>query len=214
MKKTDQSDSLFPIWFRSIFDENSPRLLRPLESTVRLSFIHKLFDEFEDLMANYSVEAVARGLERFIDPGRSDDLFTLTDDRLPLENRIAAISGLNDVLRYFEIHCLPVVSHNSEMPRSPLNDICYRWWDIFPACPAPGDSRRKPIDDAFLQHLTDALNSKSPALQEYGLHGLGHWQYDYPEQVAVAVDNYLNRNQRIDEALKSYAMSAREGMIR
>lgn len=177
------------------------------------SYFKKLFDDFEQLTRGYSVDAVARGLDRLIDQGRSDEMHALMDDNLPLKERVAAVDSLRGLLRYFESHCAPFLSHVPGNPRTPLNVVCYQWWDRFPAFPMPENPKRKPIEAAFLRHMSDALKSNSPAVQEYGLHGLGHWHHDYPKEVEGAVDDYLNRNPKLDETMKSYATSAREGMV-
>lgn len=214
MNSPNQSNPRFDLWVRSIFDDDAPDPPRPMEPAERVVFIKKLFDNFEKLMSRYPVDAVASGLERLIDPGGNDDMHALKDDHLPVEERVAAIASLAGLLRYFEAHCLPVLSCNSERPRSLLNEICYCWWDIFPAFPMLENPKRRPIEAAFLGHMADALKSNSPAVQEYGLHGLGHWHHDYPKEVEAAVDDYLDRNREIDPALKSYAASARDGAVR
>lgn len=212
MNKSDDIDKHFDSWFRSIFNENRQEDNPPsLESMPR--FIKKLFDELEELTSTYPVDAVANGLERLIDQGRSDEMHALMDDALPLAERLGAVRSLNGLLRYFELHCLPVTSHEAKRPKSPLNEICFQWWDIFPAFPMPENPKRKPIEAAFLRHFSEALKSKSPAVQEYGLHGFSHWSHDYPNEAREAIDEYLKRNPGLDASLRAYAADAREGLV-
>lgn len=207
-------DPRFELWLGSIFDDTAPNPPRPMEWAERLAFISALFGEFELLMSKYPANSVAAGLERLIDPGGNEDMHALTNAELPAGTRVEAINNLSGMLRYFETHCLPELSHASAEPLSPLNEICYSWWDIFPAFPNTEDPARRPIDAAFLRHMSDALKSNSPAVQEYGLHGLGHWHHDYPKEVETLVGQYLDRNRQLDASLASYAASARQGMIR
>lgn len=211
---TDKSDPRFDRWIRSIFDDNPPSPPADLEDSEKINFIKRLFESFDAFMTIYPVSAVAAGLGRIIDPGGFEYLNALTDDCLPEGERISAIESLNGLMRYFEIHCLPVASHNSANPRSPLNEVCYCWWDRFPVFPDLENPRRKGIEAAFLRHMATALKSSSPAVQEYALHGLGHWHHDYPIEVEAAIEEYLKCNHSIDPILKSYAASAREGMVR
>lgn len=214
MKTSNPADRRFDLWLRSNFENENLEPPRPMGAAERLEFVKKLFGEFDQLMARYPVDSVAAGLERLIDPGGNEDMHALSNDELPAEDRISAISSLSGLLRYFEAYCQPLLSHNSDRPHSPLNRICYSWWDIFPAYPLPSNPMRKPIEIAFLRHMSDALKSESPAVQEYGLHGLGHWHHDYPKEVEAAVDDYLNRNPQLGEIIKSYALSARDGTVR
>lgn len=213
MNSPDQSTPRFGLWIRSIFDDDVPDPPRPMEASERVEFIKQLFDAFESLMSHYSVDAVARGLERLIDPGGNDDMHALKDDHVPVEKRVAAIASLSGLLGYFEAHCLPVLSHNSERPRSNLNEICYCWWDIFPVFPMLENPKRRPIEAAFLRHMSDALKSASPAVQEYGLHGFSHWSHDYPKEAKEAIDDYLRHHPIIDESLRAYATDARAGLV-
>lgn len=213
MTTEENSDPRFGRWLRSIFDEDSPDPPRPLEAEDRVEFIKKLFDGFESLTSKYSVDAVAGGLERLVDPGENEDFHALMDDHVAVEKRVAAIASLQSLLRYFEAHCSPVPSHDSAGPRSGLNEVCYSWWDFFPAFPMRENPKRKPIEAAFLRHFSEALKSKSPAVQEYGLHGFSHWSHDYPNEAREAIDEYLKRNPGLNASLRAYAADAREGLV-
>lgn len=212
MKSPAQAEDRFESWFRSIFIDGIDCVEPPVKAEAPV-YIRRLFDEFEKLTHALPVEVVASGLERLIDQGRSDEMHSLMDDSLPLEIRVAAVDSLRGLLRYFEAHCAPVPGHELENSRTPINKVCYQWWDRFPAFPMPDNPKRKPVEAAFIRHMSDALKSNSLAVQEYGLHGLGHWHHDYSNEVEAAVDDYLNRNSKLDAAMKSYAASARAGMV-
>lgn len=212
MKSSGHAGDKFESWFRSIFIDGTDCLEPPVKTEIPV-YIRRLFDEFEKLTRTLSVDVVAGGLERLIDQGRSDEMHALMDDNLPLEARVAAVDSFRGLLRYFEAHCAPVPSHDPENPRTPINKVCYQWWDRFPAFPMSENPKRKPVEASFLRLMSDALRSNSTAVQEYGLHGLGHWHHDYPKEVEAAVDDYLNRNPQLEAAMKSYAVSAREGMV-
>lgn len=211
MRLSANEETQFGSWFRSIFLEDKD-LAEPPALAVMPKFIKRLFDGFEQLTSDIPADTVAKGLDRLIDQGRSDEMHTLMDDRLPLEERIAAVASLSGLLRYFEAHCLPTPSHDSSHPRTPLNEVCYLWWDRFPAFPMPGTPERKAVEAAFLRHFSEALDSDSPAVQEYGLHGFSHWSHDYPKETAIAVDAFLKQHPNLGDSLRAYAASAREGL--
>lgn len=211
MRSSVHDETQFDPWFRSIFMGDN--LAEAPALAVMPKFIKRLFDGFGQLTEKIPVDAVAKGLDRLIDQGRSDEMHTLMDDRIPLQERIAAVASLSGLLRYFEANCLPTPSHSSSHPRTPLNEICYLWWDRFPAFPMPGNSKRKEIEAAFLRHFSEALDSVSPAVQEYGLHGYSHWSHDYPKEAEDAINSFLQRHPDLDESLRAYAIKAREGLV-
>lgn len=213
MNSPGHANKKFDSWFRSIFVDATDAS-EPPETAEAPIFIRRLFSELEELSRKHPSDAIASGLKRLIDQGRSDEMHSLMNDSLPIEDRVAAVESFSGLLRYFEAHCAPVPSHASENRKTLLNEVCYQWWDIFPAFPILKNPRRRPIEAAFLRHMSDALKSKSPAVQEYGLHGLGHWHHDYPKEVEAAIDEFLNRNPQLDDAMRTYAASAREGMVR
>ena len=95
----------------------------------------------------------------------------------------------------------------------PLNTICYMWWDNFPSWGHPDEPATLPIDEALIGLMREQLDSRNLAVVESGLHGLGHWQFHYPGEVAAIVDGYLNRHPSADLVIRQYATWARNGHV-
>ena len=61
--------------------------------------------------------------------------------------------------------------------------------------------------------MAEILALDSLACQESALHGLGHWQHAYPEEVQQIIDRFLNANKNLRPELAAYARSARTGCV-
>src|SRR5207248_734994 len=96
---------------------------------------------------------------------------------------------------------------------SPLNQICYLWWDSLPLFGEPEKLGRREVDAAYLEVMRLTLDLDSDACRESALHGLGHWAYAYPKEVKTIIDAWLDRHEALDEQLKAYARAARRGRI-
>ena len=206
------NDERFALWIRSLFDENPPKRPASMDNSENLKFVKKLFDDFENTVSPFPVDAVAKGLWRLINPGGAEEMHALKDENLQLKTRLDTIASLSNWLRYLEAHATPFKGCVTMERGSAINDLAHKWWDFFPAYPAPEMSTRKPFEAAFLMHFSVALKSKSPVVQEYGLHGFSHWQHFYPKEVKAAVDEYLKRNPDLEETLREYAMDTLEGV--
>jgi hypothetical protein len=57
------------------------------------------------------------------------------------------------------------------------------------------------------------LELDSIACQEGALHGLGHWQREYPGEVERIVDRFLESRGGLDARLIDYAKAARCGCV-
>jgi hypothetical protein len=51
------------------------------------------------------------------------------------------------------------------------------------------------------------------ACQESALHGLGHWQRQYPVQVKTIIDRFLGNSVDLDARLVACAKSASSGCV-
>src|SRR5688572_15809699 len=96
----------------------------------------RLFSEAGDLLAAYSDGQVNDGLHRVISNSVSDEIFALKDSGIPLRERVDFLRGIFSLNRQcFNARCTPHLSHldREATPAhvSPLNGICYMWWDIF-----------------------------------------------------------------------------------
>jgi hypothetical protein len=64
-----------------------------------------------------------------------------------------------------------------------------------------------------LQAMERILTLASLACQESVLHGLGHWQRQYPAQVNTIIDRFLGSSVDLDARLVIYAKSAHSGRV-
>ena len=212
----------FEAWVAHCFDHpaEGPEWYFDLESDVwdapsalTLEHLTRLFEDPAPPLAGYSDAQVNQGLWYIVSNACSNHMFALSAAEVPVPERqrcMAAISGL--YTRLFAVRCSPELSHgNKSSAQSPLNLVCYMFWDLLPYGPAAAPAQ-KPIDEAALAVMRGALALPSLACQESALHGLGHWACGYPDEVARAIDAYL-ASAAADPRLRSYAQSARTGCV-
>ena len=102
----------------------------------------------------------------------------------------------------FAIRCSQHLSHLDEPGANPLNRICYMWWDLFD------------VNDKILLGIMERrLRLDSVACRESALHGLGHAQMLFPQEVETIIDDFLARNPTTRPELKAYALNACSGYI-
>ena len=112
-------------------------------------------------------------------------------------------------LDLFKSHCAPVLSHKDEQPTTPLNSICYMWWDIVPIW-HPEEKSRIQIQKMCLGTIIYCLKLNNLACQESALHGLGHWYSINADAVRTIIQDHFSH---IPEKLKNYAQSAICGCV-
>ena len=86
------------------------------------------------------------------------------------------------------------------------------WWDISFRLEDEEPERRK-LDPEILRVMGRILELESLACKESALHGLGHWQEDYPSEVREIIDRFLSRSEGERPGLLEYAAQAREGNV-
>lgn len=182
----------------------------PLEC---VAYLTRLFQEPE-ILASYSDAQVNRGFWYLVDNSCSSYMFSLIEPGVPWPERRRGIRSIATLFaRLFDPRCSDHLSFIDEAGASPLNLVCYMWWDIFPACGQPGKAEIAPLDAELLGVMKQVLTLDSLACQESALHGLGHWHMTYPEFVEQTIDEFLARNGEIRVELRSYADSARQGCV-
>jgi hypothetical protein len=181
-------------------------------------FITKLSEFFRssaDLPETYSLDQINESLWRLA--GESGLLFGIFRKEAPLDVRLDCIrSMLCPFETLFVDHCTPTLSHllrQYDASVSPLNSICYMWWDIFPHWGDEDELRLNPIDEALLELLQAILNIPHDACRESALHGLGHWHLRRPVETERIIDKFLAANKSIQQPLKTYALLARSGCV-
>jgi hypothetical protein len=184
-----------------------------------VAYLTGLFEEPGSLMSLYSPAQVSQGLWYLVANGCSDSMCSLLDGSVPWADRrraIDSIGTLNESL--LAKVCSDHLSHRDRGPDppesvSPLNLVCYMWWDLFPSWGNPADASMAATDAAILGVLRRTLHLPSTACREGALHGLGHWHLNYPGQVERIIDDFLARTPQVGPELREYAMSARGGCV-
>lgn len=176
--------------------------------------IAETYERSGELLAPYSDGQLNDAFWFSVTNNASDYSFALRDESVPWETRRRAVCSFSSLFEQIMAkRCTPTLSHRDERPCSPLNGSCYMWWDFIPICSTrtvPGDSR---LDGECLAVMERILCIPHVACHESALHGLGHWAFDYPEEVGKIVDAFLNRESNLREDLIAYAEAAKTGCI-
>ncbi len=177
-----------------------------------LSHLTRTFRESGTALAKYSDAQLKQGFWYLADAGCSNIACSLDDRSAPEVARLEAIESIGDLFEHcFARRCSDHLSHLDEPGANSLNDICYMWWDVLPICGQPEDPARKRTDAAVLQILERTLQLDSEAWRESALHGLGHWQRHYPQEVERIIHHFIWSHRQIRAPLRNYAYAARHG---
>jgi hypothetical protein len=186
--------------------------VEPVPRPIFIQYGARLFRESPKWLNRYSDAQVRQGLNVMTNNSFSNNVFALQDASIRVDQRLAFIDAIFDLNRdYFEPRCTPHLSHldyKFTPPEvSPLNMICYMWWDTFVP---PG----KELNDACVSVMENCLHLSNIAILEGALHGLGHWLLDYPKRCESIIQNFLQRRgAKISLDLRKYAMAAQSGCI-
>ena len=181
---------------------------------VVVAYLTQLFEDPLTSVGSYSDEQLSQGFWYVASNGASDYMFAVLNEQVPLEARLRCIRSFVDLFqKLFAVRCSPHLSHLDEPGANPLNVTCYMWWDILPIGGQPDVASRREIDEACLQVMEQGLNLESIACQESSLHGLGHWQHQYPQRVDQVIDPFLAAHPNLRPELLGYAKSARRGCV-
>lgn len=228
----DRFEGDFDSWVRHVFDHPAPKRddlwtdppwhfdiyadTRVPDDLTCARYLTRLFRDPVRPLASYDDAQAAQGLRFLMGEGEHHG-WSLMHGSAPLEERVEAIAAISELFRrLFAVRCTPALGHLDETPGGPLNDVCYMWWDTFPTWGCPGDPSQSEIDSTILKILRESLHSGHDAILESSLHGLGHWQHNYPDAVRITIDEFLDRRRRqkvLRHELVRYAKSAREGYV-
>jgi hypothetical protein len=87
------------------------------------------------------------------------------------------------------------------------------WWDIIPFLGHPGNPVWEEFDQDILKVMESTLQLDSIACQESALHGLGHWQHQYPERVGEIINKFSMTHRSLRNELEKYMMNAFVGYV-
>jgi hypothetical protein len=195
------------------FDEDPPWWDPGAQEAV--DHLTRLFERPLEALEWFSDAQIAQGLTYLVNTSESGDNSWLYHRSVSGQDRhrcILAIATLFEQL--FAPRCLPILGHLDRTAESPpLNSACYMWWDVFPRVALPDDPDCDRLQRATLEVMERALGLGSIACQESALHGLGHANRRYPQDLQRIVDRFLAGDPALPPELVAYAQSARDGCV-
>ncbi len=198
-----------PQWY---FDLDAPFWAGP--GAVTIEYVTRLFEEPEAALASFSDAQIGQGLWFLLSNGCIDCMMALYDETVPGAERVRCVESFTNVFRcVFAARCTPHLSHLDEPGTGAINASCYMWWDILPLAGAPQNPTQRAIDRAALDVMANVVMLDAIACQESALHGLGHWQHQYPREVEGIVDRFVAAHPQARAELLTYAKSARCGCV-
>ncbi|MGV3772109.1 MAG: hypothetical protein ACO1QB_04350 [Verrucomicrobiales bacterium] len=224
MEKAEQVT--FQDWVNYLFDHevtepawywDDPKPIS-LEAPIYINYGTNLLKKAGELTSPYSDGQINQGLYRLVSINLSDEVFALRNPEVPLNGREEFLGSILELNRdCFASRCTKHLSHfdktGEESGASPLNWICYMWWDIFVVYGNRDDPAEEPLNRACLAVMEQCLTIPHIAVQEGALHGLGHFKHYYPEESKRIIQNFMHSNSKLDQPLRIYAEAAYEGMM-
>ena len=179
-----------------------------------VGFLTQAFEHAGELLQPFSDAQLNQGLWFLASNACSSHMFALMKESLPLPERTRCILSFHQLYEQcFARRCTPHLSHLNEAGASPLNGVCYMWWDIIPFYGKPDDPSRKELDEAILQVMESTLQLDSIACRESALHGLGHWHLNYPERAGKIIDRFSMKYPNMPKDLEKYMNNAYVGHV-
>jgi hypothetical protein len=140
------------------------------------------------------------------------DIHCVYNRALSVDARERLIASVASFFRdFFDPRCLPKLSHAETGHVSPLNTICYMWWEVIHMGAAGDDPAAERLNGRAMDVMEAVLWLPNPACKEAALHGLGHIIHRSDHACAI-IDHYL-AEAVLTPDLASYARSARSGCI-
>ena len=207
-----------PAWYHDSDDDSEWWNPTDYPETI-IAYLTSLFENAPTILTPFTDAQINQGFWFLVDNSCSDHMFALLNLDVPWEKRKRCFAAMFTLFeQFFAPRCSPHLSHLDTMETdtsmvSPLNMVCYMWWDIMPIYGKPEEPDRSEFDAVCLEVMQRALDLDSDACRESALHGLGHWKYVYPQQVQAIIDAWLARHQEVSDELKAYAFAARRGRV-
>lgn len=178
-------------------------------------FIIRTYEDPAFWLHRFSNAQIAAGLEFTWNPAFGDVYATISHEPTPTALRQRAVRALIPLYRdCFEKRCSRGLSNLNEASDNQLNGACYMYWDVCPFIAEPEKPNLRFVDQECLNVLESTLQIDHDACRESALHGLGHWEFGYPERVkAVVSDWLLKQGTGCRPELVQYAMAAACGNV-
>ena len=121
-----------PAWYWDLAADTAEP--EPFECVV---FLTQLFEKPEILSA-YTDAQVNQGIRYLVSNGCSEYMFRLIEPEVEWQWRQKGIRVIATLFQQlFAERCTNHLSHLDEAGAGDLNEMCYMWWDIFPASGQP-----------------------------------------------------------------------------
>jgi hypothetical protein len=201
-----------PEWFWDRYsDPNVDTCVEDDETNAE--YLARLFTDSDRVLRRFDDAQVGQGLRMIVSNSCSDHAYSIVGGHAPWPVRQRAIRSIYDVYeKCFANRCVEGLMHLGEA-KSPLNTICFLWWDVFPAWGDPQDPSRSEEADEYIRVMERCLSLVHHACLEGALHGLGHWQLIFPERTEPIVDRFLRQRNDLRPELVLYARRARDGAV-
>ncbi|RYX82111.1 hypothetical protein EON83_21090 [bacterium] len=180
----------------------------PAETIV--DYVTRTFNQSGTLLSPFSDGQVNQGLNYLINFSCSSYMVALQGEVVSLEDRLRCIDSMATLFKdCFATRCTPYLSHLDEPGVSPLNSVCYMWWDTLPlhglAHHHPEWPSGPTVDQHILAVIEQGLNL-SEACVESSLLGLGEWGHYYPEKIQQIIDDFIEANPGLRPELRNFAL--------
>ena len=177
-----------------------------------LLYIAETFERAPELLARYTDAQLNQGFWYLIGCN-SPWVWRINHLTIPWSLRQRVLRSFIPLFRDFmAVRCTPQLSH-CERPANPLNSACYMWWDSLMLSSRGGEPEWVEQDREVLAIMTEILTIPHDACRESALHGLNHWQYDYPRETKEIINTFLRHTPGLRPELHAYAREARTGML-
>ena len=184
------------------------------DSADTVHFMTRAFENAAQVFQPYTDAQLNQGLWFLASNACSSHMFSLMNETVPWKARQRCVASIHQLYEQcFLPRCSPHLSHLPERVENPLNMVCYMWWDLIPISGRPDDTGRRDLDQAILQVLESTLYLDSIACREGALHGLGHWQMDYPRQVGEIIDRFSMTQPELPAEIQQYMLRAYGGSV-
>jgi hypothetical protein len=215
----------FEEWVKYVFDhpvtdpkwywgDNQDYWYEGEDPALTVSYLIRLFENPLPYLQSYSDGQLNQGMYYIVSGHCADYMGTMADSGLPWETQQRCIMAMKSLFeKLFATRCSPHLCDLSEEGISPINAVCYMWWDIIPVA---GFVRDRPeLDYAFFEVMEFQLTLDSDACRESALHGLNHYRCcddSYDGRVQNIIDTFLATTPNLRPELVRYAEGAKTSM--
>ena len=199
-------------WLNCVFGRaaNQHVSYSKFDAPTTVEYIHRTLVHSGSDLLRFSDKQVRNGIEGIFHESISNIIYSLKEPTVPAEARTAAIRAIKILYTdCFEKRAKPVLGHLDEPGTSPINSICYMFWEVTPIS-VWGNKGDCEYFELTLEVLEFALYLKNPACIESALHGLGHI---HNKRVYKIIDDWIKQAKTTRSDLLRYAAQAQIGYI-